>query len=81
MKKVDYAGELADVLEKRKLKNPKYSARALARDIGLDPGDLTNILNGKKRITTKAAYKIGLHFGLKDEELLTYIKPTLSDDE
>ncbi len=80
MKQETYIGELDEVLEKRKLKNPKYSARALARDIGIDPGDLTNILNGKKRITTKIAYKIGLHLGLKDDELLSYIKPTLSDE-
>ncbi len=72
-----YSTSLQDLLQKRKQKNPGYSARALARDLEIDPGDLANILNGKKKITTKVAYKIGIHLGLKDAALLDFILPTL----
>ena len=38
---------LQNILEARKTKNKRYSMRALARDINISPGRLSNILNNK----------------------------------
>nr|WP_295904933.1 TIGR02147 family protein [uncultured Bdellovibrio sp.] len=39
---------LHDVLETRRLRNPKYSMRAFARDLGLSPGRLSDLLSGRR---------------------------------
>ncbi|MEK2646504.1 TIGR02147 family protein [Bdellovibrio sp. BCCA] len=39
---------LQDVLETRRLRNPKYSMRAFARDLGLSPGRLSDLLSGRR---------------------------------
>ena len=74
---IDYVTLLKDHLASKQEKNPLYSIRALARDINIDPSDLINILNRKKQMTTKIAYKIGIYFAYDDKELLNFIRPTL----
>lgn len=39
---------LHDILEKRRARNPKYSMRAFARDLGLSAGRLSDILTGRR---------------------------------
>ncbi|MNK11899.1 hypothetical protein D3C87_299500 [compost metagenome] len=39
---------LHDILEKRRVRNPKYSMRAFARDLGLSAGRLSDILTGRR---------------------------------
>lgn len=72
-----YHAFIKKLLEDKQAKNPKYSVRALARDIGIDSGDLVNILNNKKKVTTRIAYKIGTYLEMNEKELLEFIKPTL----
>lgn len=49
---------LANELSKRKLRNEKYSLRAFARDLGLSPGRLADILNGRRRLGPELAQRI-----------------------
>jgi hypothetical protein len=79
--KTNYISELNNILIQKRAVNPKYSTRALARDIEMDAGDLSNILKGKKRVTPKLAYKIGLHLGLEGANLLSFILPALKENE
>jgi uncharacterized protein (TIGR02147 family) len=39
---------LGDVLTKRQEKNPKYSLRAFARDLGISPGRVSELLHGRR---------------------------------
>lgn len=41
-----------------KLKNPQYSLRALARRAGLSPAALSEILSGKRRVSTERAKSV-----------------------
>lgn len=45
-------------LRKRKLKNPRYSLRAYARFLGLDPSTLSRILSGKQTPSIEVARKL-----------------------
>jgi plasmid maintenance system antidote protein VapI len=74
---MNYIEDLQAIFDERRLRNKNYSLRALARDLGVDPSDLVNILNNKKRVTPRVAYRIGLLLDLKEAQLLDYILPTL----
>ena len=41
----------------------KLSARALARDMGVAPGRVTEIINGRRAITAETAILLGRRFG------------------
>lgn len=43
--------------EARRLRNPAYSLRAYARFLGIPPSGLSDILNGKREVTSKMAAK------------------------
>lgn len=45
-------------LAKTQIKNPNYSLRALARDIGLSPSVISDYLNEKRSLTPKSKQKI-----------------------
>jgi len=51
-----------------KLKNPAYSTRAFAKKLGLDPGALSGILNGKRRISHKLAERLAEKLCLDPQE-------------
>ena len=56
-------------LEHRLKLNPRYSQRAFARDLGLSPGELSEIIRGKRRLSLKAAFKIGKALGFSNAEI------------
>jgi len=48
---------------KRELSGRKLSANRLSLDIGVPPGRVTDILNGRRAITADTAVRLGLYFG------------------
>jgi uncharacterized protein (TIGR02147 family) len=48
--------------------NPRYSLRAFARDLGLDPARLSDILNEKKGLSREVAQSIAKTMGLNPAE-------------
>ncbi len=50
--------KLETVLKKKQIRNPKYSLRALARDIGLSPSVVSDYLNEKRVLSSKSEQKI-----------------------
>src|SRR5690606_12528133 len=49
-------------------RNPRYSLRAFARDLGLGPTRLSEILSGKQGLSSLSAQKIAQKMGLSREE-------------
>jgi transcriptional regulator with XRE-family HTH domain len=49
---------LQDTLTQGRLRNPSFSLRELAQKAGLSPAALSEILNGKRKVTTERAAKI-----------------------
>lgn len=60
MKEIDKSlvGFLEGIFQDRKIKNPRYSKRAFARDMKISPGRLSEILSGKRNLTLKVAQSI-----------------------
>lgn len=63
-----YRSWLGDELARRLKANPRYSLRAFARDLKLSPGELSEILGGKRPLSHKAAAKIASSLGFTPAE-------------
>ena len=72
-----YVSLLRQRYQERKVKNPCYSLRAFARDLGVDNGNLIKILDGKLSLSPRTAFKIGKRLQMNDGELLKFILPSL----
>lgn len=77
MSKNEYINCILDLLEERKVKNSKYSQRALARDLGVNPGDLVKIIKGKKNLGPRLGYRLGKEMGLEGDRLLSFLCPLI----
>lgn len=62
------AGFLKATLELKSKQNARYSLRAFAKKIGLSPGGLSQIMNGKKNLSVERAHAIGLALELDPQE-------------
>lgn len=64
-----YAQFLGEELVRRIRTNPRYSQRAFARHLGLSPGELSEILRGRRKLSLKATFKVGKALGLSPAEV------------
>ncbi|MCO4792152.1 MAG: TIGR02147 family protein [Bacteriovoracaceae bacterium] len=80
----NYRHYLQGELVRRISANPRYSQRAFAKSLGLSPGELSEILSGKRRLTLKKAMKISKSMGLNSHEtrhLLMLVENEVIDAE
>ena len=63
----DFRAFLKDELERRASKNPSYSLRAFARDLGLTNSHLSMTLSGRKRISVDTAEQIAGRLNLETD--------------
>jgi uncharacterized protein (TIGR02147 family) len=63
-----YKTFLAEELARRKRTNPQYSQRAFAKQLGLSPGELSEILTHKRSLSLKSALRISKSLGLNATE-------------
>ena len=61
--------------------NPRYSVRSFAKYLGLSSSALTEMLNGKRKITKKSIEKCGLQLGLSLQEINEYICKNQSPEQ
>lgn len=64
-------------------KNPLYSMRAFAKQIGISPSHLCRVLQGKKNLSSDAALKIAFELNLsnkKREEFLDLVSYEIADE-
>lgn len=59
---------LREELSKRMGANPQYSLRAFARDLKLSPQQLSNVLNGRKGLSVRAAATVAERLGFSADE-------------
>ena len=64
----DYRSILRGEIANRCEKNPRYSLRAFARDIGVSSSRLSEVLNGRYGLSRIAAAKIGSSIGWNKQE-------------
>lgn len=54
----DYRSQLKGELRRRQLVNARYSLRSFARDLGINPGFLSSILNGRANLSPSKAAEL-----------------------
>lgn len=70
-----YRSYLRSVLADRKQKNPAYSMRAFAKQLGITQSAVSQILAGKKNLSSATAHEIAARLGLPetDAEIFTLL--------
>ncbi|MBI3295168.1 MAG: TIGR02147 family protein [Deltaproteobacteria bacterium] len=72
----NYRSWLHAELENRKTENPAYSLRAFARHLGLSPTSLSQVINGKRKLTVLSAERIAASLGLSPRDQDLFIQST-----
>lgn len=68
------AQTLSEELRTRVARNPRYSLRAFAAALGVSPGELSEMMNGKRKLTLKNALKISRALNYSPEESESFLK-------
>lgn len=76
MNKPLYALKIQNEFERRKQKNPRYSLRAFARALDLNPGTLSSVLSGQRSLPEHQAVAICEKLGLSARETADFIQST-----
>ena len=63
-----YQAFLSEELVRRIRSNANYSQRSFARQLGLSPGELSEVLRGKRPLSLKSALRIAQGLGFSPEE-------------
>ncbi|WP_413290388.1 TIGR02147 family protein [Bdellovibrio sp. HCB337] len=64
----DYRKYLKEAFEKRVARNPSYSQRAFARDLGLAISTLTELMKGKYGLSSERALDVGQRLSLSEAQ-------------
>lgn len=75
----DYRAVLRHALQVRSLKNPRYSLRAFARSLGIDPGDLSRVLSGKGKLSLRMGSKIASELGLSHHDAQLFMQSIVAE--
>ncbi len=59
---------LNEAFMEAKMRNPAFSLRAFARRVQLPPSAVSEVLNGKRRVSRKVAQKVVVNLGLNPKE-------------
>lgn len=71
---------LIDELEKRRKKNPAYSLRAFARDLGISKTSLSDVINSRRKFSQQNIRILGERFNLSDTHMTDLSSDIPSDD-
>jgi len=65
---ITYRGIIQQEFEFRTKGNPSYSLRAFARDMGLSPSQMSDILRGRTGLSSKKALEVAAQLGMNEQE-------------
>jgi uncharacterized protein (TIGR02147 family) len=72
METMSYRTIMREELDFRIKSNPNYSLRAFARDLSINPSQLSDVLKGKIGVSSKKALDIAAKIGLNQKESLLF---------
>jgi len=76
---LNYRNFLISELETRKRRNPSYSLRAFARDLGVPVSRLSEVINGKVGLSEERAVKIAERLGFSSSDRELFVNLVLSE--
>lgn len=71
---MEYRETLQLELNRRRALNPAYSLRAFAKNLGVSPAQLSQLISGKRKLTAKAASKIADRLSLSPFERMQLVE-------
>ena len=74
-----YLSKLKDVFSIRQKKNPHYSLRAYARDLGLSPATISQVLNGHRKLPVKYVQDVAKNLALSPFESSLFLESFYRD--
>lgn len=74
----DYRTHLDQELKRRRSVNPSYSLRSFARTLGINPGFLSSVLNGKRSLSAPMALTLAQKLGWSESAALKVESVTLN---
>ncbi len=77
----EFIQRIKENLEEKIRKNPQYSLRSYAKQLGVSPATLSRILNGKRQLSAESLGKMGFAMGFKPEEVWQYQRQALGHKE
>ncbi len=77
---MEYREILQRELNRRRVTNPAYSLRAFSKHLGVSPAQLSQVISGKRKLTTKAASKIAGRLSLSPIERMQLIESVAKTD-
>jgi transcriptional regulator with XRE-family HTH domain len=75
----DFRIQLQGELLRRCRDNPRYSLRAFARYLGVEPSFLSKILNGKRSVTLQTLERLCPRLGLNSDQFITGLDSAAGD--
>src|SRR5689334_15303008 len=70
----DFRSTLRNELAERCRRNPRYSLRAFARDLGIEPARLSDVLNEKKGFSKTLALRLASRLGFSEKETERFVE-------
>lgn len=70
---------LIETFESKKINNPNYSLRALARDLEIEPSLLSKLIRKKVNVTNEMIVRISTKLNLSNEAILNFINDNNSN--
>lgn len=74
-----FAEILNDEFKKRNRRNPRYSVRAFARDLGISQSNASLLIRGRSGLSRVKAQTLGEKLGFKGEDLLYFVDLSVSE--
>ncbi|KYG61624.1 hypothetical protein AZI86_18140 [Bdellovibrio bacteriovorus] len=71
------SGLLKRELELRKQKNPRYSLRSFAKNLGMSPAQLSQLISGKRKFSPESLRQVSEQLHLSPEQVATLFSRTL----
>lgn len=71
----NYQEFLVSELKSRQILNPRFSLRSFAKYLAISPGQLSQLISGKRNLTPKQAQKIAERLGLTGRQVQTLLAP------
>jgi transcriptional regulator with XRE-family HTH domain len=78
---IHYRDLLADEFARRKRNNPGYSLRAFARDLGISPATLSQVLSGKRDFKKKSALRVADKLAMPPDHVQRMLAQARGDPE
>jgi len=77
----DFDTFLGEELASRRNKNSRFSLRAFAASLGMDPSDISKIINGKRKVGAKTIFQICDRLEISDEITIQLLRKNILSEE